>query len=54
MAKSAVRALDAMQEFIHEKTGVFPLKAGVVGASKVSLTRLNTLRSIRAVESKVK
>jgi len=38
MTKSGVRALDAMTEFIFDKTGHYPIKAGLTGASKRALT----------------
>lgn len=34
MAKSAVRGLDTITEFVYNKTGNYPLRAGVTGASK--------------------
>ena len=34
MAKAAVRGLEATTEFIYEKTGHYPYRAGVTGASK--------------------
>ena len=34
MAKSAVRALDVVTEFVYESTGHYPTRAGITGASK--------------------
>ena len=34
MTKSAVRGLEAVTEFVYEKTGNYLTKAGLTGASK--------------------
>ena len=35
MTKSAVRALDAITEFVYAKTGNYPIRAGITGNSKL-------------------
>jgi len=37
MAKAAVRALDTVTEFVYDKTGNYPIRAGITGASKSEL-----------------
>ena len=46
MAKSAVRALDVVTEFVYESTGHYPTRAGMTG-EKLGITVLTVLRNRR-------
>ena len=46
MAKSAVRALDVVTEFVYESTGHYPTRAGMTG-KKIAIEVLPVLRNRR-------
>lgn len=45
MAKSAVRALDVVTEFVYESTGHYPTRAGMTG-EEFDITALTVLRKL--------
>ena len=45
MAKSAVRALDVVTEFVYESTGHFPTRAGMTG-KELAIAVLPVLRKL--------
>ena len=52
MAKSAVRALDVVTEFVYESTGHYPTRAGMTGKEigdlkKIAIAVLPVLRNRR-------